>query len=66
MINMTDQRTIFIPSADSTEAQLVAFRDLLERMETPYCRGDIVGIKLHWGERGGICNFCLRFTRGKL
>ena len=51
---MTDKRTIFIPSAGSTQAHLSALRDLLERLESPYRRGDVVGIKLHWGERGNL------------
>ncbi|MBN1546734.1 MAG: DUF362 domain-containing protein, partial [Syntrophaceae bacterium] len=51
---MTDKRTIFIPSAGSTEAHMSALRDLLERLESPYRRGDVVGIKLHWGERGNL------------
>jgi len=50
----TDKRTIFIPSTGSTETHLTAFCDLLSRLESPYKKGDMVGIKLHWGERGNL------------
>ncbi|HOO41787.1 MAG TPA: DUF362 domain-containing protein, partial [Syntrophales bacterium] len=51
---MPHRRTIFIPSAGPAEAHRTAFCDLLARLESPYKKGDMVGIKLHWGERGNL------------
>ncbi len=51
---MDEKRTVFIPSSGSTEDHLAGLRDLLVRLERPYCPGETVGIKLHWGERGNL------------
>ncbi|MDX9745632.1 MAG: DUF362 domain-containing protein [Syntrophales bacterium] len=51
---MTQEETVFIPSSGSMEGHLAGLKTLLARMESPYRRGDTVGIKLHWGERGNL------------
>jgi len=51
---MEEKKTLFIPSSGSMENHLAALRELLARLESPFQRGDMVGIKLHWGERGNL------------
>ena len=48
---MQNKETIFVPSTGSMDAHLVAFKELLGQLESPYRKGDLVGIKLHWGEK---------------
>jgi uncharacterized protein len=43
---------IYQPSAGLTEQSRQALRSLLTQMTHPFKKGDRVGIKLHWGERG--------------
>jgi hypothetical protein len=43
---------IFQKAGGDIEDYLISFRSLLGRLDFPYQRGDSVGIKLHWGERG--------------
>ena len=51
---MLTEKTIFVPSTGSMDAHLVALKNLLGQMENPYQKGDLVGIKLHWGEEGNL------------
>jgi len=44
---------IFFEKLSSGQGPYIAeLRRLLEKLETPFRRGDRVGIKLHWGEKG--------------
>jgi len=42
---------------------LVVLRDLLAKMDHPFQKGDSVGIKLHWGERGNHSYLPPEYTR---
>jgi uncharacterized Fe-S center protein len=51
---MNQNNTIFVPSTGTTENHLAGLQALLARLTSPYRSGDVVGIKLHWGERGNL------------
>lgn len=42
----------FQKCSETEESRLAALRRVLEKTEKPFKRGDSVGIKLHWGEKG--------------
>ena len=42
---------------------LVALKDLLAKMDHPFRKGDSIGIKLHWGERGNHSYLPPEYTR---
>jgi len=44
--------TQFYESAEIGEASVDVFRNLLGDLNHPFVKGDSVGIKLHWGEKG--------------
>ena len=60
---MTDKRLVFIPSSGSPDSREAALRDLLPRLDCPFARGERVGIKLHWGERGNRRFLSPRYAR---
>jgi hypothetical protein len=47
------KKSIHFQECSATEeSRLMALRTVLEKTKKPFKRGDSIGIKLHWGERG--------------
>jgi uncharacterized Fe-S center protein len=50
----SDKDVLFHSAGQSEEANSTVFRSMLSKLETPFRKGDRIGIKLHWGERGNL------------
>ena len=49
-MNMSD--LIFHPSSGLSDQSVSALRSILAGLKPPFGKGDRVGVKLHWGEKG--------------
>jgi uncharacterized Fe-S center protein len=54
---------LFSKIQEPRQDALAALKDLLGKMDHPFQKGDSVGIKLHWGERGNHSYLPPEYTR---
>jgi len=54
---------LFSKIQDPRQDAMTALKDLLGKMDHPFQKGDSIGIKLHWGERGNHSYLPPEYTR---